>query len=150
LNGIIRRKTEPAAEAHYSSALRECVNMAQKEDILEQIVEKYLTHEGYFVQHNIKFKPDPAHPQYHSKHDSVPSDIDVLAIHPHLSGPDKVVAVPKTHFCEWESLTLDQQQKFDVLIYDPSPDGNPDNATLRAIVELKLQIWREAPRSDIE
>ena len=31
--------------------------MATKEDILEQIVEEYLTHRGYFVRHNIKFKP---------------------------------------------------------------------------------------------
>lgn len=32
-------------------------SVAQKEDILEQIVEEYLTHEGYFVRHNIKYRP---------------------------------------------------------------------------------------------
>ena len=32
------------------------VTMA-KEDILEQIVEEYLLHAGYFVRHNLKFRP---------------------------------------------------------------------------------------------
>jgi hypothetical protein len=68
--------------------------MAQTEDILEQIVEEYLTHEGYFVQHNIKFKPDPGYgEEYDPKKDSVPRDIDVLAIHPNRSGHEKVMAV---------------------------------------------------------
>lgn len=31
--------------------------MAAKEDILEQIVEEYLLHAGYFVRHNLKFRP---------------------------------------------------------------------------------------------
>ncbi|WP_112875284.1 hypothetical protein [Paracoccus endophyticus] len=30
-----------------------------KEDILEQIVAEYLSHRGYFVRHNVKFRPDP-------------------------------------------------------------------------------------------
>ena len=67
--------------------------MAQKEDILEQIVEEYLTHEGYFVQHNIRFKPPKDDPEYDGQKDSVSSDIDVLAIHPIRSGHDKVMAV---------------------------------------------------------
>jgi hypothetical protein len=67
--------------------------MPQKEDILEQIVEEYLTHEGYFVQRNVKFRPGRSHPEYNSQKDSVPSDIDVLAINPTLSGPKKVFAV---------------------------------------------------------
>ena len=36
--------------------------MATKEDILEQIVEEYLIHQGYFVQHNLKFLPRRDHP----------------------------------------------------------------------------------------
>jgi len=67
--------------------------MAQKEDILEQIVEEYLTHKGYFVQHNVKFRPALDDSECDSKKDSVPSDIDVLAVHPRLSGPNKVWAV---------------------------------------------------------
>jgi hypothetical protein len=67
--------------------------MSQKEDILEQIVEEYLTHQGYFVQHNIKYRPDKNDPDYDSKKDSVHSDIDVLAYNPLEVGPKKVLAV---------------------------------------------------------
>jgi len=56
--------------------------MSQKEDILEQIVEEYLTHKGYFVQRNIKYRPDTRDPDYDAKKDSVHSDIDVLAYNP--------------------------------------------------------------------
>ena len=67
--------------------------MAQKEDILEQIVEEYLMHKGYFVQHNVKYRPDKKDPDFISKKDSVHSDIDVLAINPNLSGARSVFAV---------------------------------------------------------
>ena len=67
--------------------------MATKEDILEQIVEEYLIHEGYFVQHNIKFLPSPNHPDYVKREDSNHSDIDVLGFHPKKTGPDKIMAV---------------------------------------------------------
>lgn len=36
--------------------------MATKEDILEQLVEEYLLHQGYFVRHNVKFLPRRDHP----------------------------------------------------------------------------------------
>ena len=64
-----------------------------KEDILEQLVDEYLQHKGYFTIHNVKFKPDKIHPEYNYKHDSVHSDIDVLAFHPLLTGHDRVLAV---------------------------------------------------------
>ena len=67
--------------------------MATKEDILEQIVEEYLAHKGYFVRHNIKFPPLKNHPEFKSKDDSNHSDIDVLGFHPSLTGPNKVMAV---------------------------------------------------------
>jgi len=67
--------------------------MATKEDILEQIVEEYLVHKGYFVQHNIKFLPRRDHPQFVSNQDSNHSDIDVIGFHPTLEGERKVVAV---------------------------------------------------------
>lgn len=66
--------------------------MAQKEDILEQIVEEYLIHKGYFVQRNIKYRPDQSDPEYVSKEDSVRSDIDVLAFHPREKGAKRVLA----------------------------------------------------------
>lgn len=67
--------------------------MATKEDILEQIVEEYLVHKGYFVQHNIKFLPRKDHPDFVSNQDSNHSDIDVIGYHPMIEGDRKVVAV---------------------------------------------------------
>lgn len=59
--------------------------MAQKEDILEQIVEEYLTHKGYFVRHNVKYRP--------KTFNQTQSDIDVLGYNPHLVGCERVVVV---------------------------------------------------------
>lgn len=67
--------------------------MATKEDILEQIVEEYLVHKGYFVQHNIKFLPRKDHPDFVLNQDSNHSDIDVIGYHPMIDGDRKVVAV---------------------------------------------------------
>lgn len=64
-----------------------------KEDILEQLVDEYLQHKGYFTTHNVKFKPSKEHPDYNSRQDSVHSDIDVLAFHPKLKGPESVLIV---------------------------------------------------------
>lgn len=84
-----------------------------KEDILEQLVDEYLQHKGYFTTHNVKFKPDKLHADYDHKQDSVHSDIDVLAFHPKLEGPDRVIVVsckswqhgfnPKTKIAEFEN-----------------------------------------------
>ena len=67
--------------------------MATKEDILEQIVEEYLIHRGYFVQHNLKFLPRKDHPNFETSKDSNHSDIDVLGLHPRKDGPERVMAV---------------------------------------------------------
>ncbi|MEO0343194.1 MAG: hypothetical protein AAF198_07125 [Pseudomonadota bacterium] len=67
--------------------------MANKEDILEQIVEDYLIHKGYFVRHNIKYLPRKDHPDHIKSQDSNHSDIDVLAINPLLRGADRIWAV---------------------------------------------------------
>ncbi len=67
--------------------------MATKEDILEQIVEEYLLHQGYFVQHNIKFRPDIEHDDFVTNQDSNHSDIDVLGFHPLKNGSERVVVV---------------------------------------------------------
>lgn len=64
-----------------------------KEDILEQMVDEYLQHKGYFTRHNIKFKPDPSHPDYVKNQDSNHSDIDVIGFNPLLHGPERVLAV---------------------------------------------------------
>jgi hypothetical protein len=67
--------------------------LATKEDILEQLVEEFLIHQGYFIKHNVKFVPNKQHPDFISNQDSNHSDIDVLAIHPLLTGPKRVLAV---------------------------------------------------------
>ena len=67
--------------------------MATKEDILEQIVEEYLIQKGYFVQHNIKYRPRKDHPNYIVNKDSVYSDIDIIGVHPLLRGERKVLVV---------------------------------------------------------
>ena len=67
--------------------------MATKEDILEQIVEEYLVHKGYFVQHNIKFLPGKDHPDFILNQDSNHSDIDVIGYHPILKGDRRVLVV---------------------------------------------------------
>lgn len=64
-----------------------------KEDILEQLVDDYLLAKGYFTRHNVKFKPRSDHPEFTSRDDSNHSDIDVLGLHPLLTGPERVVAV---------------------------------------------------------
>ena len=67
--------------------------MATKEDILEQVVEEYLLHEGYFVRHNVKFRPREDHPDFIRNQDSNHSDIDVIGYHPTKRGADKVLIV---------------------------------------------------------
>lgn len=66
-----------------------------KEDILEQLVEDYFQHQGYFTRHNVKFRPRPDDPggDYKSKKDSTPSDIDVLGINPNKRGVGRVIVV---------------------------------------------------------
>jgi hypothetical protein len=64
-----------------------------KEDVLEQIVDDYLQHRGYFTMHNIRFRPDPTHPEWDGRKDSVYSDIDVVGYNPVLRGPARVMVV---------------------------------------------------------
>lgn len=67
--------------------------MATKEDILEQLVEEYLLHQGYFVRHNVKYLPKRDHADFVSNQDSNHSDIDVIGYHPTLSGVSRVLVV---------------------------------------------------------
>lgn len=51
-----------------------------KEDILEQLIEDwYVTNPGWFVKHNVKYRPSNSHFEFNSKKDSVNSDIDIIA-----------------------------------------------------------------------
>jgi hypothetical protein len=63
-----------------------------KEDVLEQIVDDYLQMQGYFTTHNVRFNP-PRDQCYVSQTDSVPSDIDVVGLHPRLTRAERVMVV---------------------------------------------------------
>ena len=111
--------------------------MAAKEDILEQLVEDYLIHKGYFVQHNVKFKLSKYHPDFVSKYDSNDSDIDVLAVHPLKSGPDSVWAVS----CKsWQS-GFSPQQKIDHIVNNQIVSGREAWKSFRELVQPK---WSSA------
>jgi hypothetical protein len=65
-----------------------------KEDILEQIVaDWFVSQDGWFVKHNVKFRPSKDDEQYNSKQDSVHSDIDILAFSPIEKGSGRVSVV---------------------------------------------------------
>lgn len=65
-----------------------------KEDILEQLVEDWLvSEEGWFVKHNVKYRPSNKHVDYNSKQDSVHSDIDIMAYCPTKRGASRVAIV---------------------------------------------------------
>lgn len=72
-----------------------------KEDILEQIVaDWFVAQDGWFVKHNVKFRPSKDDAQYNSKQDSVHSDIDILAFSPiGRSGNEVAVVTCKS----WQS-----------------------------------------------
>ncbi len=63
-----------------------------KEDVLEQIVDDYLQMQGYFTTHNVRFNP-PKDQDYVTRDESVPSDIDVVGLHPLRTGADRVMVV---------------------------------------------------------
>ena len=83
-----------------------------KEDILEQLVEDwYVTNEGWFVKHNIKYRPDVNHKDYDSKKDSVHSDIDILAFSAREEAPNNVHAIS----CKSWQAGLDLKNLFGII-----------------------------------
>lgn len=116
--------------------------MATKEDILEQIVEEYLVHKGYFVQHNIKFLPRKDHPDFVSKLDSNHSDIDVLAIHPKLEGPARVIAVS----CKSWQQGFNPAYEITAIENDKTVRGRK---AWQAFRELCVPKWSEAFRDAV-
>jgi hypothetical protein len=111
--------------------------MSTKEDILEQLVEEYLLHLGYFVQHNLKFKPNKSHPDFVSNQDSNHSDIDVLGIHPLKTGHDRVVAVS----CKSWQGGFNPKSEIDALTSNKVRAGRE---RWRAFRELMKPKWSEA------
>lgn len=111
--------------------------MATKEDILEQIVEEYLIHKGYFVQHNIKFLPRKDHPDFVSKQDSNHSDIDVIGYHPLIKGERKVMVVS----CKSWQKGFNPASEIDAIVNDKVRRGRK---AWQAFRELTVPKWSEA------
>jgi hypothetical protein len=116
--------------------------MATKEDILEQIVEEYLAHKGYFVRHNIKFLPSKDHSDFVSKEDSNHSDIDVVGLHPTLEGPARVMAVS----CKSWQGGFSPNHWLTAIKEDKVVNGRPAWKSFR---ELVVPKWSEAFRHAI-
>ena len=64
-----------------------------KEDILEQLVDNYLQHKGYFTRHNVKFKPLPTAVGFVANDDRVDSDVDGVGFNPMLKNPERIFIV---------------------------------------------------------
>lgn len=111
--------------------------MATKEDILEQIVEEYLLHEGYFVQHNIKFRPDPGRDDFVRNQDSNHSDIDILGFHPLLTGAQRVVAVS----CKSWQGGFNPRTEIDAIVNNKKVSGRE---RWKAFRELVIPKWSAA------
>jgi hypothetical protein len=111
--------------------------MATKEDILEQIVEEYLVHKGYFVQHNLKFLPRKDHPDFISNQDSNHSDIDVIGYHPLIEGDCKVMVVS----CKSWQQGFNPASELDAIVSDKVRRGRK---AWQAFRELTMPKWSEA------
>jgi hypothetical protein len=108
-----------------------------KEDILEQLVDDYLKMLGYFTRHNLKFKPDPKHPQFVSNQDSNHSDIDVIGFHPLMADPERVIVVS----CKSWQGGFNVDQGIADLESNRNRAGRPAWKAFRELVEPK---WSEA------
>ena len=111
--------------------------MATKEDILEQVVEDYLLHKGYFVQHNLKFRPRKDHPDFIPKEDSNHSDIDVIGYHPRKSGDKKVLVIS----CKSWQGGFNPALELDAIVNGKVRRGRP---AWKAFRELTQPKWSEA------
>jgi hypothetical protein len=115
--------------------------MATKEDILEQIVEEYLSHKGYFVRHNLKFLPSRDHADFNARDDSNHRDIDVLGFHPRLEGPAKVMAVS----CKSWQGGFRPEYWLEAIRQNKTVNGRPAWKTFRELVQPKWsQAFRQA------
>lgn len=114
-----------------------------KEDILEQMVDEYLQHKGYFTQHNLKFRPAKDHADYIARADAVHSDIDVIGIHPLMQGPQRVVVVS----CKSWQQGFNPQYMADAIALNKQVGGREAWMGFR---ELARPKWAQAFRTEIE
>lgn len=99
-------------------------------DILEEIVGDYLKHKGYFIEHNVKYRPGKG--QY--------SDIDVIGVHPNGGGDFGRVVVVNCK--SWmDGLDLDKR-------IEDIKNGKDD--AIRDFRELAIEEWTDAFKDKIE
>lgn len=110
--------------------------------MLEQIVEDYLQFKGYFTTHNVRFKPDPDHPDYVADLDRVPSDVDVVGLHPTRTGTERVLVVT----CKSWQTGFNPRKKLMELREDAGPRKRP---TWHHFRELWKPKWALAFRDEI-
>ena len=114
-----------------------------KEDVLEQVVDDYLQTQGYFTTHNVRFNPRKDHPNYVSNKDSVPSDVDVVGLHPRRTGTDRVMVVS----CKSWQTGFDATR---ILAQLRGQVPNPKRAQELRFRELWLPKWAQGFRQRIE
>ncbi|MGH2739165.1 MAG: hypothetical protein ACRDH6_01565 [Actinomycetota bacterium] len=108
-----------------------------KEDVLEQIVDDYLQFRGYFTTHNVRFKPSPDDPEFEGDQDRVPSDVDVVGLHPQRTDEERVIVVT----CKSWQTGFNPRRKLEELRGEAK---NPKRATWRHFRELWVPKWSEA------
>jgi len=111
--------------------------MAAKEDILEQLVEEFLLHQGYFVRHNVRFLPRKDHPDFDPRQDSNHSDIDVLGYNPLLHRANRVWAVS----CKSWQAGFKPSSKISEIEEDKTVAGRK---AWKGFRELAIPKWSEA------
>lgn len=108
-------------------------------DILEQITEDYFRSRGYFTQHNIKYRPDLEGPEY-----AVSSDVDIVGIHPRITGKRRVVVAS----CKsWQS-GLNINRTLEIL--ETNPNRKIAGRELwKKFREISNKVWAKALKEKI-
>jgi len=125
-----------------------------KADILEQVVEEYLQHRGYFTMHNVRFKPRREHPAWKERKDDVSSDVDVLGINPLKHGSERVWVVScKAWQSGFHAISKMAALEKSVAL---APADEPENgskfrprAPWKFFRELSVPKWSEAFRNRV-
>jgi hypothetical protein len=113
-----------------------------KEDVLEQIVDDYLQHMGYFTRHNIKFRPSGHRSDFNAKKDSVYSDIDVIGVNPLKRGHKRVYVVS----CKSWQAGFSVRSMLEDVRHNRIRSGRESWKAFREIISPK---WSEAFRQTI-
>ncbi len=104
-------------------------------DILEQVAEDYFREQGYFTQHNVKYRPNNT---------GVHSDIDIIGVHPKKSGIEKVIVVS----CKSWQVGLDINVY--LRLFKEAPDtivgGKKITKTFRELME---ENWAKALKKKV-